>query len=842
MRARTFNALAGSGLLAVASAAGAQTASTAGSSSAAGAGENAGFTLEEIIVTARRREESLRDVPKTIDAVTSETVEKLNILRFEDISAVVPGLSLVSGSSGYNSTASVRGVTYDVLSQTTPSVALYMNDAPMQAGFLFQSLFDVGQIEVLRGPQGTLRGESAPSGAITLATRKPDLTRFGGYASATESTSNQLDGPLASNVQGAVNLPIVTDKLAVRLAALWDNNAYDDVHSVNNPVGPYSGTKAGRVSIAFQPIDALTANVMYQHLERDLRAYQQVTGAGAPGGTGTVPGSSPPTPYPPAGYNGPVIAPDDRLAVQDGPRLVNQKFDVVTGQIELRLAGQRFTYVGSYNKQKINIQSAFDTPNLMVGHEVYGTNDTQRIESSHEFRISSEERIFGLFDYTIGGYYDLQKPLTTAVQPASYLSGAFGFPVASPFTLNSQYILPINISSGGRDEERSVFASGTVHLGERTELTVGGRRIRYRNDDSTTLALGSGLIALPPGALHLPSCAVAHFPSTLPGTCDVPVKPQVIQSQTNKVTHTPTIYEVSLSHHLNDDLMVYANTGTAWRTGPAVVGVTNGRHDPVLNSLIFLSPEYSHSYELGVKAAFLDKRALVNVAVFHQYFDGLIFQSLPAPYVTDNGATAPTISQNPFVVNANSVVNGVDADASFRLTRDWTVAGAFSYANGHVDNAPIPCTPPGFDGTVASFPAGKFVYMCNSNASVSRAPSWNTSLQSEYSMALASRADGYVRGLLTYYPRNGNASQGFVANSYALLNLYVGVRDPENLWDVSLFAKNLTNTRVTLSKDFATLSEAGNVTSTFGSSGYYATTFTAPLQVGLSVRYAVGSR
>src|SRR6202008_221601 len=135
------------------------------------------------------------------------------ILKFEDISAVVPGLTLVSGNSGYNSTASIRGVTYDVLSQTTPSVALYMNDATIQAGFLFQSLFDIGQIEVLRGPQGTLRGESAPSGAITVTTRKPDLSQFGGYASATESTSNQVDGPLASNVQGALNLPIVKDVL-----------------------------------------------------------------------------------------------------------------------------------------------------------------------------------------------------------------------------------------------------------------------------------------------------------------------------------------------------------------------------------------------------------------------------------------------------------------------------------------------------------------------------------------------------------------------------------------------------------------------------------------------------
>src|SRR5215813_3522033 len=99
MRARTINALAGSGLLAVATAAGAQTVSTAASPEAASAGENTGFALEEIIVTARRREESLRDVPQTVDAVTAEAVEKLNILKFEDLSAVVPGLSLVSGNS-----------------------------------------------------------------------------------------------------------------------------------------------------------------------------------------------------------------------------------------------------------------------------------------------------------------------------------------------------------------------------------------------------------------------------------------------------------------------------------------------------------------------------------------------------------------------------------------------------------------------------------------------------------------------------------------------------------------------------------------------------------------------
>ena len=108
-------------------------------------------------------------------------------------------------------------------------------------------------------------------------------------------------------------------------------------------------------------------------------------------------------------------------------------------------------------------------------------------------------------------------------------------------------------------------------------------------------------------------------------------------------------------------------------------------------------------------------------------------------------------------------------------------------------------------------------------------------------MSVTSRADGYIRGLLTYNPRNDGASQGFIVNSYALLNLFVGLRDPGDVWDLSLFAKNVTNTRVTTSKDFAQLQESGITSTTFGPSGYYATAMTPPLQVGLSVRYSFGS-
>src|SRR5688572_11589663 len=98
MKSSLLAVLAGSSVLSLASAATVQAQST---TSAPAASDGTQWGLEEIIVTARRREESLQDIPQTVNAVTAETVEKLNILRFDDVQAVVPGLSLSSGNTGY---------------------------------------------------------------------------------------------------------------------------------------------------------------------------------------------------------------------------------------------------------------------------------------------------------------------------------------------------------------------------------------------------------------------------------------------------------------------------------------------------------------------------------------------------------------------------------------------------------------------------------------------------------------------------------------------------------------------------------------------------------------------
>jgi outer membrane receptor protein involved in Fe transport len=802
--------------------------------------DDSGWALQEVIVTARRRSEALEDVPQTVSVISADAIQKLNILNFQDLQTIVPGLAMSADPAGLNDTITLRGLTYSVYSQDVlPSVGLYINDSLLGAPqFLFQSMYDIGQIEVLRGPQGTLHGEPAPSGAITLTTRRPDLSRFGGYADVTGYSESNLDGPGALNAQAAINAPIIKDVLALRLAGVIQDNHLDLVHSLYNPAEPFSRTKSGRATLTFEPIDALSATFMYQHLEEDVRSFPEVIGPGSAGGT-----FGPPPPFPgfpfkytapavvAAGYNGPPITAGERLSVENAPNVTTQKYDLVTGQVDYRFAGQRLAYVGNYSTVSIANQTAQDIGNLLPGNDysTYGTStSTQQV---HELRLMSEERLLGLFDYTLGASYRRVLGNSPLQQFSQFLPGTFGTGAApNPYVFNPADVVPLFITTIPSEYERSVFFNGTMHLGDSTELSAGVRRINFGYNSASNYALDLFGRKIP---LQL-------FPNS---------------SYSSK----PSIYDISLAHHFTDRLMVYATTGSAWRPGTTVLGPQNATNDPTLNSLINLHSEYSHSYELGIKSLFLDRRAQVNLAVYHQYFGGLVFQSQYAPYliatpIPGTALTTTSIATNNFSTNANSVVNGVDMDGLFRVTPRWTVGEAFSYSNGHVDNAKTPCTPAGVDindPTVAAFKTAvaalgqpnALVYECNNKQTISTAPSWNASVHSEYSMPLAKRLDGYLRGLLTYYPSNPNALQGYDVPSYALINIYVGARDPDGSWELSLFAKNLTNRLVLLNKSYFQVQEMAGLNAIFGNPGYYNTVqVTPPRQVGLNLRYTIGSR
>ncbi len=817
MRTGILVGLSGLGLLATSPVSVAQTGTTQS------------IAIEEVIVSARRQDETLQNVPQTLNVVNADTIDDLKILKFEDVEAAVPGLSLSTGGNGYTTSASMRGVTFDPGSRTSATVEFYMNEALVGSNFLFQSLFDIGQIEVLRGPQGTLRGRAAPSGAITVSTREADVSSIGGYVGA---TTTNLDG---DNLQGAINVPLITDKLALRIAGVVDRSEFDGVRSVNSSTDPESKTDALRMSLRFEPTDTVDASLMYQRMEKELTSFVPVAGQGAPAHA-----------YHAAGYNGPVLRASDRRGITDGPNRADQTFDVVVAQVNWELGSQLLSYVGSYNEWDSEVRDPLDDGNLLTNAEIYQEQAFLSRSVSHELRLSSLEPLFDRFDYTVGGYFSETTLNAASPLPFAYLPGVFGSPLGQPdpAAFDARYVLFGLPRLPTNDKETSVFANLTWHLSDSTALSVGGRYIMFKARSGLVGDTAPALMAIPGGP-----CPGG---STYAGTCDieVPAMQGIIAMQAPDIDEDPFVYNVTLSHHFNNDFMGYATVGTSWRRGvDASAGINNAGNNAELTDLTLVDPEKSRSIELGFKWAFLDNRGRLNGAVYHQEFEGLIFQPPAVPYLSDNGVGAPAVDIQQFSANADAVIDGVDLDAAFMLTPNWSIAAAFSYADGNVDNDDVPCRDSNFDGvadngavTPESFPAGTVVAFCKSDMPVSTAPKWNANLQSEYSMPLAAGFDFYLRGLYTYYPANKNRSAGFTVDNYGLLNLYAGLRDGDGAWDLSLFARNVLNEGTTLSMDPDQVQSGGDIDTAFGPSGYYTTSYTPRREVGLNVRYTFGSR
>jgi iron complex outermembrane receptor protein len=812
--------MAGASILALAAASGAQAAQGAPSPAAAAAPSEE-ISLGEVVVTARRKSESLQEVPQTVNAVTSDSLHKLSITQFTDVQTVVPGLSLNTKDS--NATASLRGVSFDQVTGAQPTVALYLNDAPVSPGVLFQPMFDIGQVEILKGPQGTTRGVSAPSGAITVTTRKPDLSAFGGYASTT------LTDQHGRNLQGAVNLPIVQDVLAMRVAGSYDETDAGGVRSIHNPLRPSSKTSSERVSLSFEPNDTFDANIVYQHLDRSFTNFEQVSGPGQ----GTV--------------VNPAITPDMLASVADLPSTAHERQDNVIAQIDSRIFGQHFSYVGFYTLDMSKVSTLQDGGNLLPGIEPFMYVPTRNEHTSQEIRIASDPAPGRFFDYTVGAYYSWRPTRGTVIQPGPLLPGAFGTSTTPNLAAyNPAYQIPININLDQTVQETSLFGSLTLHLGANTELSGGVRHIWSIANYQTSLATGNGLINL--SALGLPGVACSAIGLTAAasaGDCVLNTAAPIATPK-GRFSETPNIYNVSLSHHFSRDFLVYANTGTSYRPPVATVGIQGDLITstiPQLEELSIHPSETSRSYEIGFKATFLDGRARLNASAFRQKFHNLPILGGNVGYLQTANDPA-TASNFQFTASVDALVQGFDLDGAFQITPEWSISAAASYADAQVQGSQVPCNLTDASGAAVYNTAG-IISFCP-GGSASRLPLWNATLQTEYVHPVSEHVDGFLRGLLTYYPKNNRVEPDFTVDSYSLINVYAGVRANDGAWEASLFARNAFNTQRTT--DVASVQDNFNTgLSQFfpqlvHASGYYQTSTTPRREVGVSLRYAWGSR
>ncbi|MGE5566427.1 MAG: TonB-dependent receptor plug domain-containing protein [Parcubacteria group bacterium] len=232
--------------------------------SGSAAGDGADGTVAALVVTAQKREENIQDVPIAISAFTQKSLEEQKIEGGFDLLKAIPNVTFSKNNfTGYN--FSIRGIGTKAISATTdPGVAVSFNNASLIQNRLFeQEYFDVERVEVLRGPQGTLYGRNATAGVINVISAKPNLTELSGWIKGEAGNYH------AKRLSAMVNVPLVDDKLAIRLAgALTDRQGYDyntgTHHAVNG-----RDLWSGRVTIAFDPTEKIRTNLVWERFNED---------------------------------------------------------------------------------------------------------------------------------------------------------------------------------------------------------------------------------------------------------------------------------------------------------------------------------------------------------------------------------------------------------------------------------------------------------------------------------------------------------------------------------------------------------------------------------------------
>jgi len=199
-------------IMVAATATGAAAQDTTSAPQADQVGDPRGISGGEIVVTARRREESVQTVPISVSVVGGEKIGELGLQTTGDLQRLVPGVLLNGAGSMSNSTYTIRGQGKAVTGPGLLSVVTYVNDVPLPPIGSFAPVFDLQGVQVLKGPQGTLFGRNTTGGAVLVNTRAPSYN-LEGYVQADIGNYGK------HSFQGAVNVPLVADRLAVRLAA-----------------------------------------------------------------------------------------------------------------------------------------------------------------------------------------------------------------------------------------------------------------------------------------------------------------------------------------------------------------------------------------------------------------------------------------------------------------------------------------------------------------------------------------------------------------------------------------------------------------------------------------------
>lgn len=636
-----------------------------------------GFALEEVYVTARRKEERLQDVPISMTVFDQQQLDNANITNAGDLANFVPSLQVNTRFGGDTTTFAVRGFSQEL--RTTSSVGVYFAEVVAPRGANTQNsgdgagpgdYFDLQNVQVLKGPQGTLFGRNSTGGAILITPQKP-TEELEGYFEASAGNYDMW------RTQGVANAP-VNDSLRLRLGVDHQERAgYLDNFS---GIGPSHFANVDYTAVRASAVWDVTDTIENYSIIR----YTKSDNNGYPGSLFDCKADAP------LG----ILFCNDDLASRKATG--NDGFYDVYSFVPDPVSEQELAQVINTTSWEINANltlknilayADFETKNRSalfgtnwqyplrngtfqpVIFQMIGTNDDYPTTDQSSF-VEELQLQGSSFDdrlaWQTGLYYEKSEPDGDygAQSPAIIscdLSTASS-PNPADFRCNnliSQGTLQ-STRGGATYENMAVYAQGTYDITEQWDVTAG---VRY-TDDKTTGKVTDTINFFPADAQN-----GGYFPSNR----------QLVTERTPESQSKEPTWLLGAGYHPEDDILLYAKYARGYRQGSINLGGSEGldTHDP----------ESIDSYEIGAKTSFFGRiPSTFNVAAF---YNDLKDQQIQFGYFKTSGVGTTAI------VNAGaSTIWGAEAEATVQPLESLILSASYTYLNTQVDELVLPPCPP----------------------------------------------------------------------------------------------------------------------------------------------------
>ncbi len=692
--------------------------------------------LEEIVVTAQKREQDYLDVPVSVSTVSGEVLDIIQADNFQDLTQVSASITHTQSGGIRGNGVLIRGIgTTAFQSGVEPTVSTVVDGVVLgRTGSFLNDLVDIERVEVLRGPQGTLFGKNASGGLINVITRRPTeefegMIRLSATDDDQQIVESSLSGPLSESVRGRLNV------YWKQFDGFIDNEFNGDTLNGDDSQGI-----RGKLDIDLAENANLLLIADYSEQERDCCAFT-VRNVGAV-----------PQILPLLGFDlaaGGVDVGDDNNEVLLGTDVLSDTDQWgVSAELTIDFENWTFTSITAYREWTIETEQ--DVDHLPFTEPTYarllitsngGTTDQEQF--SQEFRFTSTG--FDHFDVT-AGLFLWRQDLTRYFQREIQICAVPGFDPALPpdtpcaFGLTQFGFFDTDVTF----ENAALFGQVDWHASEVLTLTAG---LRFTYDDlDFDFNRPTDPIAFP---------AVPAF-ATSGGDDD-----------------TDLSGKVAAQWALGENTSAYVSYTRGYKSQgfDIVFGLTPNRVEPI-------DPETSDSFEVGLRTEMFDRRLRLGVTAFHTTYDDFQGQGFDA-------------GQGAFVLtSAGSVITrGVEVDFTAKPTANLLVNGGVSYTDAFYDEFDSgPC----FTGqTAAQGCIGGVQDLADEE--VPNSPDLKFTLQARYDFFTDGPANFYLSGAFRWQDdavSAVNQRPSLDIDSYSVLDLTIGVEDRDGRWDLALFAKN----------------------------------------------------